>query len=137
MGPAKRGSAVLFVDTLDSDPEESEPRTHHEALPVVKGLKKGLNIWVYQYNYKKFWPIGCTSIMFADMLDGLVQPSTPSVNFKNKLDETVKVFWKNEHNNEEVHMADLEPGDENSFNTHTGHLFIHRSAATNAVLGQY
>merc|ERR1712217_516209 len=37
----KRGAAVLFIDTLDRDPDVSDTRTNHEALPVVKGLKKG------------------------------------------------------------------------------------------------
>merc|ERR1712039_891314 len=71
----KRGRAVLFQDTLDSDPMKTDARTQHEALTLVKGLKRGLNVWIYQYNFKQFWSKGCTGITYADMLAGMIKPS--------------------------------------------------------------
>jgi len=65
---AKRGAAVLFQNTLDSDPEQTDDRTEHEALPVVRGEKRGLNMWLYHYNYRDMWAKGCTSIELADDL---------------------------------------------------------------------
>jgi len=64
--PAKRGAAVLFANTMDRNPMESDPRTLHESLPVERGLKKGMNMWLYQYNYRDFWAKSCTTIELAD-----------------------------------------------------------------------
>ena len=41
----KKGKALLWPSTLDSDPEEIEARTMHEARPVIKGLKYAGNIY--------------------------------------------------------------------------------------------
>jgi len=56
----KTGRAVLWPSTLDSDPKEQDPRTHHEALPVIKGEKRAANAWIHLQNFKipNLW--GCT-----------------------------------------------------------------------------
>lgn len=66
--PARRGAAVLFQNTLDSDPDQSDRRTEHEALEVVRGEKHGINMWLYQYNYRESWQKKCISIELADDL---------------------------------------------------------------------
>ena len=37
----KTGRAVVWPSVLDQDPDRKDPRTHHEALPVIKGVKYG------------------------------------------------------------------------------------------------
>jgi len=56
----KRGRALLWPSTLDSDPEAQEPGTHHAALPVIKGVKYAANAWIHLYNFRipNLW--GCT-----------------------------------------------------------------------------
>jgi len=56
----KRGRALLWPSTLDSNPEEQEPRTHHAAERVVKGLKYAANAWIHLYDFRipNLW--GCT-----------------------------------------------------------------------------
>ena len=48
----KRGRAVLWPSVLDSDPNEVDVRTNHQALPVVKGVKFGANAWIHQRDFK-------------------------------------------------------------------------------------
>jgi prolyl 4-hydroxylase len=56
----KRGSAVLWPSVLNEDPTRQDPRTFHQALPVVKGAKFAANAWIHLYDYKmpNLW--GCT-----------------------------------------------------------------------------
>mmetsp|Transcript_29596 Transcript_29596/g.90796 ORF Transcript_29596/g.90796 Transcript_29596/m.90796 type:complete len:461 (+) Transcript_29596:8-1390(+) len=49
---AKRGSAVLWPSLLDEDVSLPDLRTHHEALPVERGLKYGANLWIHQYDFR-------------------------------------------------------------------------------------
>ena len=44
----KAGKAIWWPATLASDPFVSDDRTHHEALPVTKGVKYGANFWIHQ-----------------------------------------------------------------------------------------
>ncbi|KAL3915536.1 MAG: hypothetical protein SGARI_008161, partial [Bacillariaceae sp.] len=41
----KRGRVVIWPSVHDHDPNKKDPRTHHEALPVKKGIKYGANAW--------------------------------------------------------------------------------------------
>ena len=43
----KLGRAVVWPSVLDEDPLAFEPKTHHEALPVTKGVKYGANAWLH------------------------------------------------------------------------------------------
>ena len=36
-------------------------RTHHEALPVLKGTKYAANFWLHQYDYISAHNSGCTT----------------------------------------------------------------------------
>jgi len=37
----KTGRAVIWPSVLDYNPDRKDPRTNHEALPVIKGIKYG------------------------------------------------------------------------------------------------
>eukprot|EP00966_Prymnesium_polylepis_P075223 1745166-Prymnesium_polylepis.1 len=44
----KAGKAVLWPATLEQQPFDSDSRTHHEALPVLKGVKYAANFWIHR-----------------------------------------------------------------------------------------
>jgi len=56
----KKGKALLWPSSLDSNPEKIDVRTHHEALPVIKGTKYAANAWIHLYDYQEPNKIGCT-----------------------------------------------------------------------------
>lgn len=56
---AKRGRALIWPSVLDQDPESIDPRTDHQALPVMKGLKYGANAWLHQRDFKAVHAVGC------------------------------------------------------------------------------
>jgi prolyl 4-hydroxylase len=44
----KRGRALLWPSVLDSDPDQKDERTTHQALPVGKGsIKYGANVSIF------------------------------------------------------------------------------------------
>jgi prolyl 4-hydroxylase len=43
----KKGKAVLWPSVMDSDPTVQDPRTHHQALPVMAGVKFAANAWIH------------------------------------------------------------------------------------------
>jgi prolyl 4-hydroxylase len=55
----KKGQAVLWPSVLDEDPNQSDRRTDHTALPVIKGVKYGANAWIHQRDFKTPNNIGC------------------------------------------------------------------------------
>ena len=48
----KLGRAILWPSVLDSDLLTGEPKTHHEALPVERGVKYAANLWMHLYDFK-------------------------------------------------------------------------------------
>eukprot|EP00927_Polykrikos_kofoidii_P055694 TRINITY_DN49907_c0_g1_i1.p1 TRINITY_DN49907_c0_g1~~TRINITY_DN49907_c0_g1_i1.p1 ORF type:complete len:373 (+),score=51.18 TRINITY_DN49907_c0_g1_i1:125-1243(+) len=83
---AKRGSAVLFVNTMDRNPMETDPRTMHESVEVTQGEKRGMNMWLYQYDFRRAWQKGCTAISLADELGAYgkaASPVQPTVTIEN------------------------------------------------------
>lgn len=56
----KRGRAVLWPSTMNDNLEAQDPRTHHEARPVIKGKKYGANAWIHLYDFAKSNLWGCT-----------------------------------------------------------------------------
>jgi prolyl 4-hydroxylase len=48
----KVGRAVLWPSVLNDDPHAIEPRTEHEALPVLQGVKYGINAWIHQRDFR-------------------------------------------------------------------------------------
>lgn len=57
----KAGAAVLWPSVFDDRPFEQDERTHHEALPVLKGVKYAANFWLHQYDYITPHHTGCTA----------------------------------------------------------------------------
>ena len=60
------GRAVFWPATLDSDPFVSDDRTHHEALPVLKGTKYAANYWLHMYPFRTPSDAGCGNIAYED-----------------------------------------------------------------------
>merc|ERR1712232_598173 len=56
----KKGKALLWPSIKNSNPREIDGRTHHAALPVIRGTKLGANVWVHQRNYRIPQHWGCT-----------------------------------------------------------------------------
>lgn len=56
----KKGKAVLWPSVKADDPDSIDPRTHHEALPVLAGEKFGANFWIHQYDFRGPHSSGCT-----------------------------------------------------------------------------
>ena len=52
-------SAVLWPHGLDSDPRVKDDRTHHEAMPVTKGVKWAANYWIHGRDFKTSMATGC------------------------------------------------------------------------------
>ena len=48
----KLGRAILWPSVLASDLLTTEMRTHHEAMPVEKGVKYAANLWQHLYDFK-------------------------------------------------------------------------------------
>jgi hypothetical protein len=40
-----------------------DDRTDHQAMPVLSGVKYGVNLWIHQRDYKTPYVIGATSKM--------------------------------------------------------------------------
>jgi len=57
----KKGKAVIWPATHNDRPFEQDERTHHEALPVTKGIKYAANFWIHQYDYVTAHHQGCTA----------------------------------------------------------------------------
>jgi len=55
----KTGRVLIWPSTLDSDPNNKDRKTHHEAMPVIKGIKYGANAWLHQRNFKDPHSKGC------------------------------------------------------------------------------
>jgi prolyl 4-hydroxylase len=55
----KRGRALIWPSVLDANPNERDPRTDHQALPVEKGVKFGANAWIHQRDFKEPFARAC------------------------------------------------------------------------------
>eukprot|EP01084_Bolivina_argentea_P198390 339725_1 len=56
----KRGNVVLWNNVKNEDPFQIEPKANHEALPPIKGVKYGANMWIHQYNFHQPYSVSCT-----------------------------------------------------------------------------
>ena len=54
-----KGSIVLWPNMMDTAPTIPELRTHHESLPVVRGTKYALNLWMHQHDFVTLHSNGC------------------------------------------------------------------------------
>ena len=57
--PPRKGDAILWPSVLSSDPESTDERTQHEALPVVRGVKYASNFWVHTFDFQTYHGLGC------------------------------------------------------------------------------
>lgn len=57
--PPTRGTALLWANTRDHDPHAEDPRTTHEALPPIEGVKYAANLWLHQYDFRTPNTNGC------------------------------------------------------------------------------
>jgi len=57
----KAGRAVLWPATFNDQPFVKDDRTHHEAMPVLRGTKYAANFWLHQYDYVTAHHNGCTA----------------------------------------------------------------------------
>lgn len=48
----KRGRALIWPLTQDSNPNKMDIRMFHEALPVIKGVKLSANLWIRLYDFE-------------------------------------------------------------------------------------
>lgn len=55
----KKGRAVLWQNVLDNDFNIMQTLTFHEALPVKRGNKYGLNAWFHSRNMRESMAAGC------------------------------------------------------------------------------
>jgi prolyl 4-hydroxylase len=55
----KKGRAVLWPSVLNDNPNNKDMRTDHQAMPVLSGVKYGVNGWIHQRDYKTPKKRGC------------------------------------------------------------------------------
>jgi len=55
----KRGRALLWTSVLDSDPNERDFRTEHEAVVVTAGQKFAANYWLHMWDFQEANDKGC------------------------------------------------------------------------------
>lgn len=53
------GRAVLWPSVFDHDPNKSDARSSHRAMPVIQGVKYGANAWIHQRDFKTWNAKGC------------------------------------------------------------------------------
>jgi len=56
----KLGRAVIWPSVYSDDPFKKDARTQHEAKPVVKGLKFGVNAWIHMFNFQDAFEKRCS-----------------------------------------------------------------------------
>ncbi|CAJ1959352.1 unnamed protein product [Cylindrotheca closterium] len=56
----KRGRALVWPSVKNEDPSTWDPRTFHEAMPVIKGKKYAANHWIHLNDYEGPNKWGCT-----------------------------------------------------------------------------
>uniref|UniRef100_A0A7S4PWU1 Fe2OG dioxygenase domain-containing protein n=1 Tax=Alexandrium monilatum TaxID=311494 RepID=A0A7S4PWU1_9DINO len=146
--PARKGAAVLFANTLDEEPMEIDTRTLHEGVMVLSGEKRGVNLWLRQYNYREFQAAQCVggglqhrlayygkaAVSDVDRTTPRRPPGQPQIKFSNHLRTAVQVFWLDADRKKEVHIKDLEPEESFVLNTHVGHEFRIRSGDARKLL---
>lgn len=131
--PAKRGAAVLFVNTKDRNPMETDPRTEHESQTVESGLKRGMNMWLYQYEYRSFWQKACTAIDLADNLGRYGIAATeyqPTVTFHNNAQKATLHIFDVRDRGGENYVGAVGPGQQFSVKSVEGNVLHVRKSKT-------
>ena len=133
--PPIPGTAVLWANTVANEDMNryNDKRVDHASEEVVAGEKHGLNLWIYQYEFRDEWKKDCVSIQFADRLDAYLrgarvpQERRIELVFNNALDFEVSIFWRNEP--DEVPVGSVLPGKEQSLSTSHSHRFVVRDTS--------
>jgi len=55
----KKGRAVLWPSVFDHKPTVKDPRSDHQAMPVIRGAKYGCNAWIHLRDFKTPNAKGC------------------------------------------------------------------------------
>lgn len=55
----KRGRALLWPSVMNGNPQRKDRRTTHQALPVLSGVKFGVNAWFHLRDFKTVSENGC------------------------------------------------------------------------------
>merc|ERR1712157_364933 len=55
----KKGRGLLWHNVELDDPNVRDVRTHHEALPVLSGIKYAANAWIHLREFKSSFENGC------------------------------------------------------------------------------
>ena len=55
----KRGRALMWPSVLNDNPNQMDPRTDHQALPVEKGVKFVAASWIHQRDFKEPYSRAC------------------------------------------------------------------------------
>jgi hypothetical protein len=55
----RRGRALVWPSVQDPHPNAKDPRTDHQALPVIRGIKYGANAWVHLRDFKTPHAVNC------------------------------------------------------------------------------
>lgn len=53
-------NSQVWPSVKNEDPTEWDPRTFHEAMPVIKGTKYAANHWIHMNDYEGPNQWGCT-----------------------------------------------------------------------------
>lgn len=97
--PPKEGTAALFYSVKPDG--RLDPMALHGACPVIKGVKWGANIWIWNRQ------------RYGDIKTG----EGRKMSIRNEMDEDVYITWESNAN------GVLSPGDELKFNTFEFHRF--------------
>ena len=54
-----KNSAILWNSIIDAEEGIDEIKTHHEAKPVIKGIKYAANLWFHMGKFRTLSEIGC------------------------------------------------------------------------------
>lgn len=54
-----QGRALLWPSVKNDEPNEKDLRLHHEAQPVIQGVKYGANAWYHQRDFKEPYARNC------------------------------------------------------------------------------
>ena len=57
----KKGAAILWPNVMNNDMKIKNDKTHHTALPVIDGVKYGVNAWIHLHDWEHASNIDCTS----------------------------------------------------------------------------
>ena len=71
-----KGSAILWPSVYSNSIYETDMRTQHESLPVIRGRKYAANFWQHMYNFQDALQHNCGNQNYLQV-DALY-PGTPT-----------------------------------------------------------